>query len=78
MSSFSFTGHKCVEYTVIRLVIDLVARLFRAMYTGTFFVQCDIIVGVSSVDEKPVVSAFFRSVHPPAVPNNAQAVTLLY
>jgi hypothetical protein len=45
---------------------------------GLFFVQCDIIVGVSSVDEKPVASAFFRSVHPPAVPNNAQAVTLLY
>lgn len=57
----------------------MVTRLYSELcHTGTFFfVQCDIITGVSSVEEKPLPTLFFRSIHPPAMPNNAQTVTLL-
>lgn len=79
MTSFAFRTRKCVEYTVMCLVIWIgLQTVFRAMYTGTFFLlQCDIITGVSSVEEKPLPTLFFRSTHPPARPNNAQTVTLL-
>jgi len=32
---------------------------------------------VSSVEEKPLPTLFFRSIQPPAAPNNAPTVTLL-
>jgi hypothetical protein len=66
MTSFAFRTRKCVEYTVMCLVIWIgLQTVFRAMYTGTFFLlQCDIITGVSSVEEKPLPTLFFRLTHP--------------